>query len=168
MRREINLWPFGITLVLVVVTSVIIWTVDLALKNPAELDNTYMSSYQKVDEEINKIQKNQKAFNTLYRVEGIPVRLLRENPAGMMLRILEKESGRGVDNAVVDVRFTRPHTSKDDIEARRMVAHGELTGSYSLQPLDFPKPGRWIVQVRIKVDNLEEAYLQQEFFVEPE
>ncbi|NLU35296.1 MAG: hypothetical protein GXX07_10075, partial [Wolinella succinogenes] len=52
--REKNFWPLGIFLVTMTVVGMIIWTVNLALKNPVELDNSYMSYYQQVDSNINE------------------------------------------------------------------------------------------------------------------
>lgn len=63
-----NYWPLGIFAFLGVMVCSIILSVYIALKNPAQEDDTYFSSKKEIDSNINQIIKDQNRFSKEYQL----------------------------------------------------------------------------------------------------
>ncbi|CAE09346.1 hypothetical protein WS0185 [Wolinella succinogenes] len=151
MMREKNFWPLGIFLVTMTVVGMIIWTVNLALKNPVELDNSYMSYYQQVDSNINEIQQEQKRFWGLYAIKPFSSKVEMNLPQGVSIELLKRETQEGVEGAKVTFRLTRPHTAREDIDLGEGREVGK--GVYATPAIQFPKEGRWKLQAMIETSE---------------
>jgi hypothetical protein len=68
-KEEINYWPYAIVGMILTVVLLGIWTIKVAVSNPVQLDNSYMMTYQDVDENINEILAKQQAFDARYSVD---------------------------------------------------------------------------------------------------
>lgn len=160
--KQRNFWPLGIFLVTMAVVGLIIWTVNLALKNPVELENSYMTYYQDVDGRINEIQRSEKHFWGIYELKGLGYSFALSEPKGITLRLVKREGGADVSGAKATFRLTRPHTAREDIELGEGI---ELeAGVYATPAITFPKPGRWKLQGRLETDQ-GEGHFEREISV---
>ncbi|MGP1580045.1 MAG: FixH family protein [Wolinella sp.] len=160
--KQRNFWPMGIVLITMSVVAMIIWTIVVALRNPVELDNSYMSHYQHVDSNINEIQKAQKHFWSLYEIPAFNRKVAMELREGLEFRLLHKGDSTGITGAKITLRLTRPHTAHEDIEPGE--AFEREAGHYVTPAIYFPKPGRWILQMMIETPEAK-GYFQKELAV---
>lgn len=157
-----NFWPLGIVLLTMSVVAMIAWTIVIALRNPVELDNSYMSHYQHVDGNINEIQKAQKYFWSLYEIPLFEHKVTMELSEGLRFRLLRRGDSVGIAGAKITLKLTRPHTAHEDIELGEALEHE--AGHYSTPVIHFPKPGRWILQMMIEISEAK-GYFQKELVV---
>ena len=168
--KKRNFWPvffvglfgFGITM--------ITWTIVSAVNTPVFEDETFLSSYQNVDENYNKIVESNKQFKTKYDVEFnlngnkfpliisdifLSQRVLEENPThkdyfvvgsnNLLVNITDKK-GNIVDG-LINFRVTKAIQNKYDIN----ISNKESKAT----SFDFnvPNPGNWNLTGTIDIGN---------------
>jgi len=158
-KEEVNFWPYAIVGMILTVVMLSAWTIKVALKNPVQLENSYMMKYQDVDENINEILRKQRAFDEKYSVslDGNRLQLLRNR----VRVVLTDGAGAPVKGAQIVALVTRPDSVEHDVRLDEftMDADGYLSGLF-----DLPKKGRWNIVVRIKVGD-DEGFKTYKTFV---
>ncbi len=147
-KKDINFWPYAIVGMILTVVMLSVWTIKVALKNPVQLENSYMMKYQDVDENINEILQKQRAFDAKYRLVIDQTGLkLGKNRA--QIAVLDRD-GNYVKNAKVTALVTRPDTAMHDIELKNFSL---ANGVYVSEDFDIDKKGRWNILFKIAVGD---------------
>ncbi len=147
-KKEINFWPYAIVGMILTVVILGAWTIKVALKNPVQLDNSYMMKYQDVDENINEILQKQIAFDAKYRLM-MDQNSLKLGKNRAKISIWDRE-GNFVKNAKVTALVTRPDTTMYDIELKNFTL---ANGVYVSEDFDIDKKGRWNILFKIAVGD---------------
>ncbi len=142
-------WPIGITMSILMIAGMCIWTIVIAQSMPVQMDNSYFKDYRDVDMNINEIIIKQKEFDAKYNVL-LQQKDLKIGENTILVRVMDKQN-QAVDNATVDVLMTRPHTVENDIE---LVFSTNKDGVYQFKPFDVQDEGRWQIQTRVNINNL--------------
>ncbi|MCF6201332.1 MAG: FixH family protein, partial [Hydrogenimonas sp.] len=145
-KKEINFWPYAIVGMILTVVMLSVWTIKVALKNPVQLENSYMMKYQDVDENINEILTKQRAFDSKYSVI-LDSNRLKKGQNRATLKILDRE-GNAVKSAKVTALVTRPDTAEHDIELKNFT---QKNGLYESEEFELGKEGRWNILFKIEV-----------------
>jgi len=144
-----KVWPIGITLSIIVVAGLCIWTVKVAESAPVELDNTYFASYRDFDMNANKIIIEQKEFDEKYIVE-LPKKDFKIGQNEVEIKLTDKQNNP-VSEAKIDVVITRPHTTATD-QKLSLIEFKE--GIFKFEPFEIKDLGRWQIQSKITVNNI--------------
>ncbi len=149
MKINPIVWPIGITLSILGIATMCIWTIVIAQSSPVYNSNDYFADYRDVDMNINSIIKSQEKFDNKYSVffqkKGFKV---GEN--SIKLKIVDK-NGSDVNSANVEIMITRPHTSVND---QTLKSTGNIDGVYTFEPFLIEELGRWQIKSKITIDNL--------------
>lgn len=135
-------------LILFVVVGLVIWTISTASKQNLDEDNTYLKSYQFIDENINEILVLQKEFDSRYSAE-----ILTESfdmGSNSIKVAITDNSGEVVGDAAPMLYLTRPHTAQDDMELGVME---QQNGYYQSPSFELQKPGRYQAVLRVEIDD---------------
>lgn len=162
MDKERNYWPHAIVGSILAGVAACVWTVQIALSNPAEMDTFYMEKHQKVDENINNILELQKKFDANFIVDYSKETLLvgKENN---LVFTLKTQQGEFVKDANIVVMLSRPETNKYN---QQLVFSKNEDGKYIFAPFKVEKPGRWKVLTKIKVGEFV-GYKEYELLATP-
>ncbi len=142
-------WPIGITLSIIAIAGLCIWTIIVSLDFPVEEDSSYFASYVDVDTNINKIIMVQKEFDSKYNLQ-IEKNNFKIGENSIKIKITDKETNT-VDNANIEVVITRPHTSKYD---KKLSMISQTDGIYQFEPFEIQKVGRWQIQSKTTINDL--------------
>ncbi|BBG64873.1 hypothetical protein NNO_0171 [Hydrogenimonas sp.] len=145
-KKEINYWPYTIVGMILTVVMLSAWTIKVALKNPVQLENSYMMKYQDVDENINDILLKQREFDGKYTI-GLESNRLKIGPNRIYVKVLSRD-GDPVKGASVRVLVTRPDTTQYDTELDRF---SYKEGLYSSEEFNLTRSGRWNIVTRVEV-----------------
>lgn len=152
-----KVWPIGITLGIIGVAGLCVWTVKIAQSMPVEMDNSYFASYRDVDLNANEMLLKQNAFEKNYSVSFDKEQLiLGEN--SITIHVTDKQN-QPINDATLDVVLTKPHTTNADQALE--VDHIE-NGNYFLKPFSISEESRWQIQTKITVGDLL-AFYKTEF-----
>ncbi len=158
-KKEINFWPYTIVGMILTVVMLSAWTIKVALKNPVQLENSYMMKYQDVDDNINEILAKQRTFDSKYTVSLDSNRLVNgENR--VEVRLADK-SGMPVSGAKIKVLLTRPDTAQYDIELDEFTY---TDGRYLSREFTIRKSGRWNIVAKVEIGG-DEGYKKYKTFV---
>jgi nitrogen fixation protein FixH len=142
-------WPIGITISIIAVAGLCVWTVKVAESVPVELDNTYFSSYRDLDMNANKIILEQQAFDKKYSVE-LPKKDFKIGQNEVEIKVTDKQN-TPVKDAKIDVVITRPHTTATDQKLKLVEFKN---GIFKFEPFEIKDLGRWQIQSKITIDKL--------------
>ncbi len=149
MKINPIVWPIGITISIMIIAGMCVWTVAVAQSMPVHDDKSYFADYRDVDMNINEIiatqQKFDKKYNVYFKDEAF---IIGEN--SIKLKITDKENN-SINSAKVDILITRPLTSVSD---KKLVPTQTEDGVYKFEPFDIKDLGRWQIQSRIVIDDL--------------
>ncbi len=143
------IWPIGITMSILAIGGMCIWTVAIAQSMPIQMDNSYFKDYRDVDMNINEIITKQKEFDTKYNVL-LQQKDLKIGENSILVRVTDKQNS-AINNASVDVLLTRPHTVENDI---KLTYSTNKDGVYKFKPFNVQDLGRWQIQTRVTIDKL--------------
>jgi hypothetical protein len=143
-----KVWPIGITLSIIAVAGLCIWTVKFAMQFPIEEDNTYFASYRDTDLGMNEIILKQRAFDTKYMVKLQKKDFIIGNNS-IEIEVVDLKNSP-VDGAKADLIITRPHTTASDKELKSISNNN---GIYKFDPFEIKDLGRWQIQSRVQIDN---------------
>ncbi|RAX56877.1 hypothetical protein CCZ01_08020 [Helicobacter monodelphidis] len=162
-KNQFNVWPIAIVLFVCVVIVLIVVTVQIALKNPVQLEDSFLMSYQEADASINDIQKEQKQFLEHYQVHfELPKQQSLEFSQGISFVLIQRDNQKKlVDAKILKAILTRPHTSRDDKDLEFYAQNQH----YQSEAFILPDYGRWIVQGVLEIDG-KKGYFKHSFFVE--
>jgi len=145
-KKEMNYWPYAIVGMILTVVILGIWTIKVAVKNPVQLDNSYMMKYQDVDENINEIMAKQKLFDSKYEID-LSSNELQIGKNGIVIDLISKD-GNAVKNPEIVAVVTRPTTTQYDINLNKFKFNGK---SYISEEFELKNGGRWNIEVRVKI-----------------
>ncbi len=149
-KSKSNYWPHAITLAIFGVAGLCVWTVNIAVNNPVELDSFYFDSYQNVEQNYNDIINSQKAFDKKYQVQ-----ILKEGfvlgTNSVILDVKEIEGDKAINDANITLVITRPDTRRYDKKPKLLSAN---QGKYTFESFDIQKLGRWQIMSKVTVDGL--------------
>lgn len=146
VKKERNYWPHAIIIMIGLVILACAETIVIALKNPVQMDTFYMEKYQKVDQNFNEILELQAKFNAKFDLSYSTKNfVLGEN--SISIKILDKESGKELENAHITLLLSRPETNENNKE---MKSSKSENGNYTFGPFDIQKPGRWQILTKIE------------------
>jgi len=159
-KKEINFWPYAIVGMILTVVMLSAWTIKVALKNPVQLENSYMMKYQDVDENINDILEKQRLFDTKYSI-SLDSNRLKPGKNRIEVRVSDK-SGRAVGGAKITVLLTRPDSTQYDVELKEF---DYMEGRYLSEEFTLQKRGRWNIVAKVELGN-DEGFKKYRTFVE--
>ncbi len=149
MKINPIVWPIGITISIMIIAGMCVWTIAVAQSMPVHDDKSYFADYRDVDMNINEIiatqQKFDKKYNVYFKDEAF---IIGEN--SVKLKITDKENN-SINSAKVDILITRPLTSVSD---KKLIPTKTEDGVYIFEPFDIKDLGRWQIQSRIIIDDL--------------
>ena len=148
-----RIWPYAISISIILVFGACIATIMVAVKLPVEKSDTYMMGYHEANDRADEIIKNRIAFNEKYSVEYITEGLSLENSI-LKYRILDSNK-QPVNNAVVRVVITRPNNHKNDQE---LLNPSIQNGVYTFESVKLPLEGRWDIMAKIDIGENERFY----------
>ncbi len=149
-KQKANYWPHGIVLAIFGVFGLCVWTVNIAVHNPIELDSFYFDSYQHVEQNYNDIINSQKAFDKKYSVE-IPKKNFVIGVNNLVLGVRETEGAKAIDDANITLVITRPDTQRYDKKPKLLSV---ANGLYTFENFDIEKLGRWQIMSKVTVGEL--------------
>lgn len=164
IKNRKNYYPHAILIGIILMVIACIATVNVALKNPVEMDDFYFEKYQTVDRDINEIEKMQNEFAKKFDVnfdlsrktitkKANKVRM--NEPIDLGLSIFDKQANASIQKAKVLLLITRPDTSKYNKELNATIAKD---GRFTFDQFSVDKPGRWQVKAKMFVDKYEGFY----------
>jgi len=148
-KKEINYWPYAIIGMILAVVALSIWTIKVALKNPVQLDNSYMMKYQDVDENINEIIEKQKIFNSKYEID-LSANKLKIGKNKISINLISKDSNNSIKNPKIVAIVTRPTTSKYDIHLNEFRLNDK---HYTSEEFELKSIGRWNIEVKVQIGD---------------
>ncbi len=158
-KKEANYWPYAIVGMILTVVILGAWTIKVAIKNPVQLENSYMMKYQDVDENINEILEKQRRFDMKYSI-ALDSNRLKPGKNRIEVKILDNK-GAPVKGAKVKVLLTRPNTAQHDIELEKF-AYSD--GRYLSEEFILDKIGRWNIVAKVELGG-DEGYKKYKTFV---
>jgi hypothetical protein len=157
------------------------WTVKSASSMPVQETNDYMLKYQLADININDILRSKQRFDNKYQIElkDVEMMVMTDNIHSMRVQhdqvklvkgpnrfsySVADKSGKIVRDANVSFLLTRPHTVVDD----QMIESVSISGDRYITPdINLSKPGRYTLQLRVKIGN-DTGYSHIEAYLQPE
>ena len=161
-KSERNYWPHAIVISIFLIAVACAATVYISIKNaPVEFDTFYFDNYGNVDKNINEIQTKQKVFEEKYVFvfNGLDTLEIKEDNQ-ISIQLKDKETDKLIDNANIKMLLTRPETNKLNIESVAKYSDD----LYILSPIEISKAGRWLIQVKVEVDE-DAGFFTQEVYV---
>ena len=144
-KKDRNLWPIAIAVVIFVVVGLIIYTVRLSSALKVQTENTYLSDYQTVDANINELMKSKKLFIQTYaprlKTEALKI--------GENELFLEIAGANPSDDLNISFFLTRPHTNVDNEDLGEGI---KKENGYASKKFTVEKEGRWRVIVKAVTD----------------
>ena len=150
-KTKSNYWPHAILLAILGVGGLCVWTVNIAVNNPVELDSFYFDSYQNVELNYNDIIHKQEAFDKKYIVVLPKENFTMGKENQLVLDVKDIASGTGMDDANVTVVVTRPDTKEFDKKPKLLSSK---EGIYTFEPFIVQKPGRWQIMSKVTIGDL--------------
>ncbi len=159
-KKEANFWPYAIVGMILTVVMLGAWTIKVALKNPVQLENSYMMKYQDVDEKINEILEKQRLFDMKYSM-ALDSNRLKLGKNRVEVKLFDK-NGMPVSGAKIKVLLTRPDTAQYDIELDEFTYSD---GRYLSREFTLEKRGRWNIVAKVELGG-DEGFKKYRTFVE--
>lgn len=184
MKR--NYWPLFFIGIFSFTLGMIIWTIYSAVQTPVHEDNTFLKSYQDIDKDFNKIVEsnnlfltkydfkikiNKKEFGLVFNDMFLSQRVLEEKSNHknifingnnkIYVEIIDKETLKPVDNAVINLGITRP-TNNNNSQSYSNEDIKYLDGKYSLD-FTLPLKGNWNITGTFKIgDNIGYLFIKSD------
>ncbi|RDU58170.1 hypothetical protein [Helicobacter sp. MIT 99-5507] len=174
MDNKKTFWPIGIVLFLSIMVCMIILTVYISIKSSPEDDNTYFSTRQIVDKEINHILLTQDQLEEEYKFyyidntganhkldrkvnkkTSIPIEIKTNEPFMLNIKITDN-NGNNTDSAKVESIITRFATSKFDKNLGELSKNNDIFKSNEI----MLEKGDWKVMIKVTIDD-KNAFFEQ-------
>ena len=154
-----SFWTYGILLALLAIVIACIATIFIASHYPVYEDEFYFDSYQNVENNFNRIQKQQKKFNQFFKIE------FQNDKVAFLGKRRISNYEVGLDSYKADfkisalqnfnpndlqlqVLLTRPFTKEFDKKLQGQIKNGIL--SIVLPKLE---EGRWQLKIKLSLDE---------------
>ena len=141
-----KIWPFAISISIMLVFFAAVATVFVAIKLPVEKSDTYMMGYQEANTRADEIIRQRIAFNKEYKIEYKTDGLSLDNTT-LKYEITDINSNP-INNAEVKVIITRPNNHKNDQE---LINPSVDNGIYTFSNVTLPLEGRWDIMAKVKI-----------------
>ncbi|WP_421715914.1 hypothetical protein [Arcobacter arenosus] len=174
MKR--NYWPLFFIGIFSFVFAMIVWTIMSASKVPVNKDETFLTSYQDVDNNYNKIvhsnenfenkydfklSVNGKQFGLVYKDMFLAQRVIEKvskhkdifnfgTKNEVNITVSDKKTGKNIENFDVKLRISRPtnHDATMDFNEKQFK-------------VDLPLKGNWNITGQVKVaDDIGYFYIK--------
>lgn len=143
-----KLWPYIIGLAITAVFFLGVWTIIETGKADIQPSDDYMTKYQKVDADANKLIKERIAFDKKYRLK-YDTEQLKENGCDVKYKLTDK-AGKPVSGATMVLEISRPEVATYTKTFKNPVLKD---GEYVFEDIKFPKIGRWNLMLKVNVGN---------------
>jgi YtkA-like len=154
MKKNSGLqWPIGISIAIIGVVALGVWTIKETAKEPVEESDIYMHKYQEVDDNANDFINARIAFDKKYSINYIGNKL-DINDSKIIYKITSKENNNSINDAKIKVVLTRPQTHNQDTT---LGAPTVKDGVYSFET-KLPGKGRWDVMASIIIGKDKRYY----------
>ena len=181
-KNKKTYWPHMILGFLLVGVTLGYWTVKSASSIPVQESNEFMMKYQQADMSINDILKKKNAFDRQYRIlldnakyEKLALEntkraksekavILNYGKNTFQYSVAEKQGNLLLKDANVSFLLTRPHTTEDDILRTHIPNEA---GHYVIRDLNISKPGRYILQLKVDIDDNTIGYMETPAYLKP-
>jgi len=166
-KEKQNLWPRLIASFLIVASLLLVWTVIKTSQMPVHEENIFMTTYQDLDKNADKIYTQSQNFlrnydillasehevrvleQEFYKKRGITTNVIK--PWNEIELQLVDSEGNFVDNGNVEVLVSRPTMRSYDKEVDVKYLG---KGKFSIGRINFEKPGRWQLIIKATVGEL--------------
>lgn len=148
MNINSKVWPAGITLSIIGVAGLCVWTVKFALQFPIEEDNSYFMSYSQSDIGMNEIMRKQQAFDKIHIVK-LQKKDFTIGSNNVEIEIIDKQNNPVYD-AKAQLIITRPHTTASD---KHLTSTSNSNGFYKFDSFDINDLGRWQIQSKVIIGD---------------
>jgi len=180
-HKEKSYWPHMILGFLILGITLSYWTVKSASSIPVQESNEFMMKYQKADHDINDILHKKARFDKQYKIGIIDVKqetialenakrakeenvvLLNHGKNDFHYRVAD-HAGHILHDANVSFLLTRPHTRSEDVMIESV---SEKDGKYVIEGIEVTKPGRYVLQLRVTVDQNTIGYAETPAYLKP-
>jgi len=148
-----RIWPYTIAFLIIMVFGFCVATIMIANTLPVEKSDSFMSYYQDVDNNANKLIQARIDFNKKYNIEYISDKI---NAKGTVFRYKITDLDLNpVNGAKIKLIITRPNKHKYDIELDNPRFEN---GVYIFPNTILPKEGRWDIMAKINIGELQRFY----------
>jgi hypothetical protein len=142
-----NYWPQAIIASILFIIVACGYTIKVALDNPVQMDSSYMTKYQQVDENINELLLAQKSFDKKYRVNTVQDSMVMGKNS-LSLNLKDKSNNQAISDAEIKLLVTRPDS--EDFDKKPKVISYE-NGIYTFEEFEIDKIGRWQIIAKITI-----------------
>ena len=174
-------WPHLILGFLIVGLTLGYWTIKSASNMSVQEVNQYMLKYQVADITINEIIKKKAAFDNAYKIslqdkemvvmsDNIHSRLPQPNAVKLskgsngFIYVVTAKDGTVVPNAKVTFLLTQPHSRVQD-QLFENIPHDN--GVYEIKDVKIEKPGRYVLQLKVEIDEETIGYAETAAYLAP-
>ena len=148
-----RIWPYAISISIILVFIAAIMTIVVSVKLPVELSDTYMMGYQEANVEANNIINDRIAFDKKYKIQYITDGISIDNSV-IKYKVLDLQNNP-VNNAIIQIIITRPNNHKNDQEILNPKIEN---GVYSFLNITLPLEGRWDIMAHITISENKRFY----------
>ena len=148
-----KIWPWAISLSILIIIGAAVLTVIKALENPVEESEIYMRYYQDTMKNMNDIIEAQIAFDKKYKLTFETKQISTQ--ATVIVYKVTTINGDPIDSADIKVRITTPYDHNSDVD---LVSPSIKDGVYTFKTITLPKEGRWDIMAYVKVDKFYRYY----------
>lgn len=135
------------------------WTLTKAFQNPVEMDDTFLQTYQKTDDNYNELKLSEQRFKQKYDVQLLATTLSQAGGT-LALNVISKEKNSTISGVNIHAKLTRPDTSKYD----QNLTFSFNGNSYTAIVQPLPKLGRWQLKANIQ-EGETGMFITQEYFI---
>ena len=147
------IWPYAISIAIVLVFGACIATVIIANKLPVEKSDTYMMGYHEADAKANELIQSRIDFNKKYKIEYVTDGLNLDNT--IIKYKISNLNAQAVKDAKIEIVITRPNNHKYDQKLKSPIYKD---GVYTFSSVKLAVEGRWDIMAKVKVGNFERFY----------
>ncbi len=171
-KKSGKFWPYFILGFLAIGITLGYWTIKNTISMPVKEAETFMTKYQNAEKNYNEYQEKEKNFDNNFTLSfsGLkksnfkPKHIKRkphqyytlEQNSSLTISVKNKNNV-AVNDANVTVLFTSPVTNAYDRYFKNIKCQGD--GKYIISSITPPKPGRYILRVRVQIDKNTEKFI---------
>ena len=148
-----KLWPYAIGLAITGVFCLGVWTIMETEKADIQESDDYMSNYQSVDANANKLIKQRIAFDKAYRLKFASDRITQEG-ADVKYALTTRE-GKPVEGATMVLEISRPEVNTYTKTFKNPKFEN---GLYVFHDVKFPKVGVWNLNLKVNIGDKSRFY----------
>ena len=148
-----KLWPYAIGLAITGVFCLGVWTIMETGKADIQESDDYMSNYQSVDANANKLIKQRIAFDKAYRLKFASDRITQEG-SDVKYALTTKE-GKPVKGATMVLEISRPEVNTYTKTFKNPKFEN---GLYVFHDVKFPKVGVWNLNLKVNIGDKSRFY----------